>query len=104
MIDITTIENGTQLLIETKNAIYDVLVIDSSTGEVEISGGYKITKPTKAVLFGSSWGTKKYPKEIRKNMTVNFFYGEQKLTTAKVINVIIFEKNEGWYYDMGWNK
>ena len=104
MIDITTIENGTQLLIETKNAIYDVLVIDSSTGKVEISGGYKITKPTKAVLFGSSWGTKKYPNEIRKNMTVNFFYGEQKLTTAKVINVIIFEKNEGWYYDMGWNK
>ena len=57
MIDITTLENGTQILIETKNAIYDVLLIDNSTGEVEISGGYKITEPTNAVLYGSSWGT-----------------------------------------------
>ena len=56
------------------------------------------------MLYGSAWGSKKYPNEIRKGMTINFFYGENKLTTAKVINVVLFEKNEGWFYDMGWNK
>lgn len=104
MIDLTTIENGTQLLIETKNAVYDVLIIDNSTCEVELSGGYKVTEPTKATLSGSVWASKKYPNEIRKNMTLEFFYADHKLTTAKVINVVIFEKDEEWYYDMGWNK
>ena len=73
-------------------------------GEIVLTGGYKITTPTKAILSGSSWDNRKYEYEIRKGMTIDFFYGENRLTTAKVSNVVIFGPDETWYYDMEWNK
>ena len=104
IIDITTIDSGVQLLIETTNAIYDIEMLDGSAGRVLLMGGYKISSPTEAVLSGSSWQNRKYEYEIRKGMTIDFFYGEKRLTTAKVVNVVVFEKDEKWYYDMEWNK
>ena len=55
IIDITTIDSGVQLLIETTNAIYDIEILDGSAGQVLLMGGYKISSPTEAVLSGSSW-------------------------------------------------
>tara|TARA_R100000008_G_scaffold23676_1_gene12725 strand:- start:984 stop:1313 length:330 start_codon:yes stop_codon:yes gene_type:complete len=105
IVDISTIESGVQLLIETKNAIYDIEIVDGATGEVMLTGGYKVASPTKAILSGASWQNRKYEHQIRKGMTIDFFYnGDERLTTARVSNVVLFGPNESWYYDMEWNK
>ena len=104
ILDIRNINNGSKLLIETTNAIYDVKVVDNQEGVIEISGGRKIEKTTTAMLIGACWKEKRYSYEIRKNMTMEMFYNDNNLITARVLNVIVYGPDEKWHYDMEWNK
>ena len=103
-LDIRNIENGSKLLIETTNAVYDINVIDSQDGIIEISGGHKIEKIATAVLLGAYWKDKRYLYEIRKNMTLELFYHDDKLRTARVLNIVVYGPDDKWHYDMEWNK
>ena len=104
ILDIKNIDNGSKLLIETTNAIYDIKILDNQDGIIEISGGYKIEKTTSGVLMGSCWKQKIYSGEIRKNMTLELLYNDEKLTTARVLNVVVYGPDDKWHYDMEWNK
>tara|TARA_R110000824_G_scaffold9415_4_gene42161 strand:+ start:50035 stop:50355 length:321 start_codon:yes stop_codon:yes gene_type:complete len=104
ILDIRNIDNGSKLLIETTNALYDINILDNKDGIIEISGGYKIEKTTTAVLMGACWKNKRYQYEIRKNMTMELFYNDDKLRTARVLNVVVYGPNDQWHYDMEWNK
>ena len=104
IVDIRNMENNSRLLLETTNAIYDIRVLDNKKGRVEISGGNKLEKTTEASLIGACWKQKRYLYEIRKNMTVEISYDDNKLTTARVLNVVVYGPDEQWHYDMEWNK
>lgn len=103
-LDIRNIDNESRLLIETTNAVYDVKVVDNKDGMIEISGGHKIEKTTSAALIGACWKDRRYPFEVRKNMTIELFYNDEKLRTARVLNVVVYGPSEEWHYDMEWNK
>ena len=104
ILDIRNIDNKSKLLIETTNAIYDMTVVDNKSGIVEISGGQKIEKTTMGVMIGACWKDKRYLNEIRKNMTMELCYDDNKLRTARVLNVIVYGPDDKWHYDMEWNK
>ena len=104
ILDIRSIDNDSKLLIETTNAVYDVTIINNEDGLIEISGGYKIDKTTTAMLVGACWKDKRYLYEIRKNMTIEIFYDDNKLRTARVLNVVVYGPDDKWHYDMEWNK
>lgn len=104
ILDIRSIDDGSKLLIETSNAVYDITVINGQDGIIEISGGYKIERTTTAMLIGACWKDKRYLYEIRKNMTIELFYNDNKLRTARVLNVVVYGPDDEWHYDMEWNK
>jgi len=104
ILDIRNIENDSRLLIETTNAVYDIKVVDNKGGIIEISGGHKIEEATTAALIGACWKSKRYLYEIRKNMTMELFYNDDKLITARVLNVVVHGPDDNWHYDMEWNK
>ena len=102
-IDIRQLDEGIVLLIETTNAIYDATVVDNKDGIIEITGGYKISDPTRAILVGSSWRGKRSPYKLVKDMTVELYFDEEKLTTGRLLNLVVFGPEDEWHYDLEWN-
>ena len=55
-IDITTLEPGTKIEVQTRNSTYKIKVLNPGKKKIEIQGGLHITEPEEAFLTGSTWG------------------------------------------------
>lgn len=110
-LNVSALEKGTILIIETKHSIYKLKIMEGK--EILLSGGMtkrgeeKFPLPTKAIFCGSVG----YDSELKidwigQNMSMEIIIGEdrKKILTSKVQNVTIESSNGNWNYSMDWNK
>lgn len=109
-IKIEKLKYGTKILLETKECVFDIEVIDPANGDIIISGGKRFTKTTTAKLvgaFGRDSNEKVdsliHPNEIEKNVGVEIIYKDRDnvscdFVTSPVISAKIF--GDGWSYEV----
>jgi len=100
-IDTRKLEPNTKVIVETKNSVYEIEVLDDK-GNVLIQGGQFFPEPTKAYFNGSTWGGsmikvgwvgyKMHMEVITRDNTVLTTTG---VRTARVIG-------SDWEYTMEW--
>jgi hypothetical protein len=54
-INISVLAAGTELIVSTRNSVYDIFVIDPVNRLVRLSGG-QLSEPVECHLTGSTWG------------------------------------------------
>lgn len=109
-IDIRKLKSGTMLLIETEKAIYEIKVLNGRRLSVEIQGGNRFLRWTKATLngsFGERNGSGE--KELKKGC---IHWGEgidlsyevnsvtNSVTTSTVITGKVTADDKSWSYDV----
>lgn len=109
-LNVTLLEKGTKLTIETKNSIYQVVVVEGR--EVTISGGMtkegqiRFPLPAKAIILGSTWGGSMLKIDwIGQDMRMELNLMDEpahSLLTSVVQNVEIEAPDGSWSYDMNW--
>jgi hypothetical protein len=111
-LNVTLLESGTKIVIETINSIYQLIVVDGREitimGGMTKSGEIRFPKPISATFIGSSWGGSLLkPDWIGHDMSIEVLIpseGNQVLTSSNVQNVEIEAPDGRWNYSMDWNK
>ena len=105
--DITLLESGTKLTVETKNSIYQITVLGGSNikimGGMNKDGEIRYPRPTEAVFIASILESESIPNCIIKNMKLQFQIGATQFATSPVFNVEVESPDGNWTYSMGWN-
>tara|TARA_S200000501_G_C20154868_1_gene453181 strand:+ start:151 stop:462 length:312 start_codon:yes stop_codon:yes gene_type:complete len=93
-IDIKKLEKNTKILVETDNAIYEIIVSSQKTGTVVVTGGASFLRPVKVKVQGS---------KISKLKKMVFFYKEKnepkEVRTSKVLSARIYGADGSWHFD-----
>jgi hypothetical protein len=109
MIDITKMQRNTVILIETVNAVYEIKVTGPKSCTIEIQGGKRFVRPTKAILNGSFEDSDAHEKELQKGMinwaeSMDISYKINKIThsisTADVLSARIYAPDGSWNYEV----
>ncbi|SVA90088.1 uncharacterized protein METZ01_LOCUS142942 [marine metagenome] len=114
-IDVTKLKRNSQLLIETVQTIYEIVVTGPKSCSISIHGGIRFIFPTKARFQGSMHIDTNSPHEtdkseedlipdiIKRNHSLQFFYkdkkGEHLLKTSPVLSGKIISPDGSWKYD-----
>lgn len=108
-LNVTGLEKGTKLNVETNNSIYRIVVVDGR--EITIMGGMtkdgeiRFPKPIPAMFIGSTWGGSMMKIDwIGQDMNMEIIIGQEVLYTSRVKNVEIESPDNKWSYSMDWNK
>ena len=106
---VSLLESGTKLSVETKNSIYQILMVGRK--EIKIAGGMtpdgemRYESPIEAVFVGSTYdGSTTIPDWIGRNMKMQIATNSGLLTTSVVFNVEIDGPNKRWSYGMEWKR
>lgn len=106
-ISISKLKPNTQLLLETKESVFDITIINPEEREVLIFGGKRFAKPTKAVIKGAFGALEEkkdsealaFPGEIAKGYGVEIVYDSQgtphDFVTSGVLSAKISGKGTG---------
>ena len=93
-INISKLHRNSNILLETEDTVFEIMVNGPKTGTVTVSGGPVFLKPIKAKIQGSS---------IKKGRPIAFYYksgdGAKKLKTKNVISATIYSPDNSWHYD-----
>ena len=111
--NITLLESGTKIIVETINSVYEFVVIEGR--EVTIMGGInskgkiRYKKPIPAILIGSTCDDCFIKQDwIGNNMSIQCSLqekGSTKLISTSVVrNAKIVAPNLEWSYSMDWNE
>lgn len=105
-IDLTKLKRGSTILLETVEAVYEIVLKGPKTGVVEIQGTLRFIKPTKAVVRGSVDclipESKQSVLRIEKGKCLNIIHGEKDehtLTTSAVVSAKIIASDKSWNYE-----
>lgn len=113
-LNLTLLEVGTKLTVETKNSIYEFKIVEGR--EVTIMGGMtrdgeiRFPRPEPAIFVGSTWGGSMLkPDWLGEDMSMeivlpNEVEERQVLTTSRVRNVEVEAPDAAWSYSMDWGK
>lgn len=109
-IQVGKLKQGSKILLETKECVFDIEVVDPANGGIVISGGRRFVKPTNAKLigvFGRENNEKNdaliHPNEIEKNVGVEIIYQDKdNISSDFVTSPILSAKisGEGWSYEV----
>ena len=110
-VNITRLEPGTKLTIETMNSFYEMTVRNGP--EVTLFGGTmqdgstRFTEPTSAIFVGTTWGGSAVKLGwLGRDLFLEFILlrsGKQVvMTTSPVRNVVLEAADGSWSYSMDW--
>lgn len=106
-LNVSALEPGTKLVIETKNSFYDIKIVEAK--KVTIFGGSignntRFSKPVNAIIHGSTWGSSAIMVDwIGRNMYLEFnVEGGKTYVTSSIQNITIESPDGSWNYSMGW--
>jgi hypothetical protein len=100
-IDITKLPPKTKIIVDTKNSIYDIIVVDGKN--IICKGGTHMPQPVTAHLNGSTWGgSALWLGWINFMMRMEIAYGKKLLTTSPVERATVIGPDESWSYDLDW--
>jgi hypothetical protein len=109
-IQVGKLKQGSKILLETKECVFDIEVVDPANGGIIISGGRRFITPTNAKLlgvFGRENNEKNdyliHPNEIEKNVGIEIIYQDKDrissdFVTSPIISAKIF--GDGWSYEV----
>jgi hypothetical protein len=106
--NISILEPGTKLVIETRNSFYDVEIIEGKFatifGGTRSNGQTRFMRPVEMIIHGSTWGGSMLKVDwIGKDMRLEFHTVEDRkqYLTSSVQRVTIESPNGEWRYTMG---
>lgn len=113
-IQVDKLEEGTKLSVETRNSIYEMVIVDNDTTDsqifIEISGGtlqdggVRYEDPVPGFFVGSTFGGSLLKLNwLGKGMCMEFSQEDRVLTTSRIMNVEIEAPDGSWSYSLGWN-
>ena len=109
-LNVTVLEKGTKLTVETNNSIYQIVVVDGRQitlmGGMTIKGDIRFPKPITVMFVGSTWGGSMIkPDWIGQDMGMEIIIdSDSVLHTSFVKNIEIESPSGKWSYSMDWNK
>ncbi|MDH3582644.1 MAG: hypothetical protein OER86_00320 [Phycisphaerae bacterium] len=56
LLDLRALSPGTHVAAETRNSVYEFLLLDPKSGAAFVTGGRRFEEPTEVVVRGSTWG------------------------------------------------
>lgn len=103
---IEKLKTDTKILLETKESVFDITVVNPEKKEVIIFGGKRFVKPTTATIIGSFGATEGnnnerlvFPGELRKGFGVEITYmskdTEHDFVTSGVLSAKLSGKGTG---------
>jgi hypothetical protein len=105
-IDITQLEKGTEIVVETQNCLYTMEVLNPETAEVSIVGGASFPEANKAILEGSCRKDHQAEKQIIYEGSMIIRYKPKgkkrfiKIETDVVQSARIIGPENAWSYPM----
>jgi hypothetical protein len=106
-IDVTRLKRNTELLIETKHTVYEIVVLGPKSGMMSIHGGRRFIRPTKVKFRGS------VQVNGENTMTANYIEGDKSMCfswtddsgdhdmfTEMVVSARVTASDKSWYYDV----
>tara|TARA_R110000824_G_scaffold23260_15_gene83810 strand:- start:4128 stop:4460 length:333 start_codon:yes stop_codon:yes gene_type:complete len=92
-INIKKLKKNNRIILETKETVFEIVVISPRRREVEVHGGIQFIRPTTCFI----------KEEIKKNNRVKFYYNfggvEETFVTSKVVSATIYGPENSWHYD-----
>ena len=92
-IDIAKLDKDTKILLETKDTIFEIVVISPNDRLVAVNGGIKLVYKTKA----------KIKQIIKKGSSVEFWCegleDGGRIKTSPVVSATIYSHDGSWHYD-----
>ena len=92
-INIDKLKKNGRVILETKDTVFEILILNPKRSEVEVHGGIQFIRPTKAVIKTT----------IEKNKKVKFEYNakgkEDTFITSTVVSATIYGSGDSWHYD-----
>jgi len=109
-LNVTVLEKGTKLTVETNNSIYQIVVVEGR--EITLMGGMtkegdiRFPKPIRAMFIGSTWGGSiMKPDWIGQDMRMEIIIDPANVLNTSFVKNIEIESPDGkWSYSMDWNK
>lgn len=108
-INVSLLESGTLLIVETQNSFYEFMIIDGKEctvfGGTRQDGSIRFSKPVRAVIYGSTWGDSMLKVDwIGGGMRLEFYTEKGRIDTSPVKNLTIEAPDKSWSYFMNWEK
>jgi hypothetical protein len=108
-INVSPLESGTLLIVETQNSFYEFVIIAGKEctvfGGTRRDGLTRFPKPVKAVIHGSTWnGSILKVDWIGEGMRLEFHTEKGRINTSPVKNLTIEAPDKSWYYFMDWER
>jgi hypothetical protein len=110
MINLNKLKEDTKILLETKESIFEIEVLNPKTGKISIVGGRRFPTHTKAKIVGSRDEHDNLLKlEIHRNMPLEIEYKEGTTNNAFVTSTVVSAKLSGvlegkpWEFEV-WGK
>ena len=92
-INIQKLKKNNRIILETKETVFEIVIVNPKQRKVEVHGGISFIRPTSATLKN----------EIKKNKTVEFLYNfggiEETFVTSEVVSATIYGSGNSWHYD-----
>lgn len=109
-IELIKLKQGNKLLLETRECVFDVELVDPSTGSILIVGGKRFLEPTQATLVGV-YGKRNVDDrdtliaslQIEKSLGIEIKYQDKDGTssdfvTSPVVSAKVYDKD--WAFEM----
>tara|TARA_Y100000004_G_C8687797_1_gene316150 strand:+ start:145 stop:444 length:300 start_codon:yes stop_codon:yes gene_type:complete len=95
IIDIHKLKRNCKIIVETVDAVYEIVVSGPKSSSVIVTGGKYFLRPTRCIIS----------EEIKKNETISFSYKDNNqnlkiLKTSEVETATIYASDESWKYDV----
>jgi len=91
-VDITKLDAGTQLVVETAFCLYTIEIVDPEPSEIMIVGGSTFINPSKAYLQASCDNEQTKNKWIQKNMAMIIRYKDEKSKKYRTVETDTVEQ------------
>ena len=108
-INISLLESGTKLTIETKNSVYKIEIIDKAEitimGGMDKNGDIRFPQPEEVFFNGSTFGGSMIkPNWIGQGMNMEIQFEHMVFVSSPVKEIEIEAPDGSWQYAMNWKK
>lgn len=111
MIKLNKLKEGNQILLETKESVFEIELLNPNTGRIEIVGSRRFPRRTRAKIVGAHDDDGKQIKgEIHQNQGVEIEYKDGETTNNFVTSPVLTAKVTGksdegkvWHHEV-WSK
>ena len=92
-INIKKLKKNSRIILETRETVFEIVIVNPRTSMVEIHGGMTFIRPTEAQIRD----------EIKRDKKINFLYNfggvEETFISSEVVSATIYGPGDAWHYD-----